>query len=258
MQKKTDGKTMGAAEAAGSGEVLIPAVHPFQGEAPGELPSKLPDEPHGAHSHPTHGNHRGDHGDHHGGDQASDPAGAQTGVEVAPDAAVNADGRAEDVDEGAGADAEAAAAQAKMNFLEQHCLRLLRLVLGDKPEIICQDKSLPGTPDFYIPKLKLVVMVDGSFWHGGRGERMRRVAIRFLADDNTKKASFWSDKALTNRERDKRVNKELRAMGLKVVRLKEEKLREDARDPLGYVSRAIHLCLLPSINAHRPDRKDRL
>ena len=142
-----------------------------------------------------------------------------------------------------------AAAAVKMNLLERRCLGLLRMALGPRVEIVCQEGTLPGRPDFYIAKFRLVVFVDGIFWHPGKGQRMRRVALHFLAKDDEDKSHFWFKKAETNERRDRQVNRELRELGLKVVRLKEERLREDARDPLGYVSKALGLALSASVAA---------
>lgn len=54
-------------------------------------------------------------------------------------------------------------------------------------------RDLPGTPDVYVPRLRLAIFVNGCFWHGhtcsrGRGARMN--------------ATFWAAKIAANRKRD--------------------------------------------------------
>lgn len=71
--------------------------------------------------------------------------------------------------------------------------------------------KLPGTPDFAWPKKCLVVFVDGCFWHG---------CPRCYRAPATNK-SFWRQKLKSNKARDRRVAKELRRMGWRVMRVWE-------------------------------------
>lgn len=69
-------------------------------------------------------------------------------------------------------------------------------------------RDLPGTPDIVLPARRCVIFVNGCFWHGhacGRGQ---------LPVTN---AAFWKDKIRENRERDKRVRRELRKLGWRVL-----------------------------------------
>lgn len=76
--------------------------------------------------------------------------------------------------------------------------------------------SLPGRPDFTFSKLKLTVFVDGCFWHGcPRCYRAPKSQV-----------SYWSQKILRNRSRDKRVNRQLKKTGWKVLRLWECELEK--------------------------------
>lgn len=130
----------------------------------------------------------------------------------------------------------------RLNKLETFTLGVLRRVLGSEVEIVSQAVGLPGTPDFFIPSLRLVVMVDGDFWHPGRREKMLSLGLRLIAKGEAERGQFWLEKASANRARDKELNKELKAMGLAVVRLKESRLNSP-QGALGYVSRAIALSL---------------
>lgn len=71
-------------------------------------------------------------------------------------------------------------------------------------------QKLPGTPDFRIVGAKVVLFVDGIFWHGRDGwEKLK---------------PFWSAKIQRNVQRDGEVNKTLAERGWKVIRVWEDEL----------------------------------
>ncbi len=79
-------------------------------------------------------------------------------------------------------------------------------------------KRLMGKPDMVFPRKRVVIFVDGCFWHG-------------CADCN--KASklsgqFWTEKIATNQERDQRVTVILQAEGWTVLRIPEHDVRAKA------------------------------
>ncbi len=77
---------------------------------------------------------------------------------------------------------------------------------------------LPGRPDLAFPAARLAVFVDGCFWHGcPRHHRLPRT-----------RRAFWSAKVATNRRRDRRVDRQLRARGWSVMRIWEHALRRGA------------------------------
>lgn len=70
--------------------------------------------------------------------------------------------------------------------------------------------KMVGNPDFTMPKKKIAVFIDGDFWHGyDYQERRRKLPV------------YWKEKIKKNMERDKRINKELRKLGWKVIRIWE-------------------------------------
>lgn len=69
-------------------------------------------------------------------------------------------------------------------------------------------KSLPGTPDIVFSRLKIVIFVNGCFWHGH--------ACRLGTRPKTREA-FWADKIETNKLRDNRKNDELASRGWRVL-----------------------------------------
>jgi DNA mismatch endonuclease (patch repair protein) len=84
------------------------------------------------------------------------------------------------------------------------------------------DKRYPGHPDLVFPKYRTVVFVHGCFWHLHEGCRYARIP-----EDH---AAYWSEKLLKNRERDRKEQEELRAMGWKVIVVWECSLRGKDRE----------------------------
>ena len=75
---------------------------------------------------------------------------------------------------------------------------------------------LPGKPDFAWPAQKVIVFVDGCFWHGhdcGKNVRPRT------------NAQEWREKISNNKRRDRRVASQLRRRGWSVLRIWECRLR---------------------------------
>lgn len=82
-------------------------------------------------------------------------------------------------------------------------------------------RSLPGRPDLVLPRWHTVIFVHGCFWH--RHSKCRRATVPKI------RASFWADKFAKNRERDRRVVKQLRAAGWRVVVIWECETLDPAR-----------------------------
>lgn len=82
---------------------------------------------------------------------------------------------------------------------------------------IGHDSGLPGKPDFIFPRIRLAIFLDGCFWHGCRRCRSIPVTNR----------TFWANKIKTNRTRDRRVDKSLRALGWSVTRIWEHDLKKN-------------------------------
>lgn len=77
-------------------------------------------------------------------------------------------------------------------------------------------KTLPGSPDAVFTKEKVAVFIDGDFWHGYRFPSWQH-----------KLNDFWKQKIRTNRERDRKNFRRLRAMGWQVIRVWQHQIRED-------------------------------
>lgn len=83
---------------------------------------------------------------------------------------------------------------------------------------------LPGSPDFAFPRARVVVFVDGCFWHSCPRH------LRLPAHNR----AYWIGKIDRNRRRDIRIGRALRALGWSVVRIWEHALKDS-----GARSRAI-------------------
>lgn len=82
-------------------------------------------------------------------------------------------------------------------------------------------KDLPGKPDLVFPSRKAIIFVHGCFWH----------QHRTCCDGHTPKSrtEYWIPKLNRNIERDKRVRRELRALGWRVLVVWECELKSPER-----------------------------
>lgn len=87
-------------------------------------------------------------------------------------------------------------------------------------------RHVEGTPDFIFPKYKTAIFVDGCFWHGCP-------KCRTYPKTN---ARFWKEKIDVNRNRDKKVKKQLIRDGWKVLRFWEHEIK---RNPNRVVRRIV-------------------
>lgn len=81
--------------------------------------------------------------------------------------------------------------------------------------------KLPGKPDIVFARYRVAVFCDGDFWHG------RDWAVR--KRDFRRNKQFWVTKIERNRARDRKVSRELRAMGWTVLRLWGSEIERDVR-----------------------------
>lgn len=91
-----------------------------------------------------------------------------------------------------------------------------------------RNQPLFGKPDFTFRCERVAVFVDGCFWHGCPKCYKRPSSNR----------EFWDAKVAANRKRDRRVGRELRAAGWRVVRVWQHQLKKSAQ-VAGKISRAL-------------------
>lgn len=99
-------------------------------------------------------------------------------------------------------------------LLVHSLLRSLRI------RFIPNDRSIPGSPDAYIPRRRIAIFTDGRFWHDPEYAR-RRVRPHHTTD--------FLAKAIRNRARDRRQNAQLKAMQITVIRIWDSSLTGKAR-----------------------------
>lgn len=80
-----------------------------------------------------------------------------------------------------------------------------------------RNQKVFGKPDFTFWKQRVVIFVDGCFWHG--------CPVHATKPKNN--AEFWEKKLGKNKERDQTVNDELVKRGWRVIRIWEHELRDD-------------------------------
>jgi DNA mismatch endonuclease (patch repair protein) len=90
-------------------------------------------------------------------------------------------------------------------------------------------QAFPGRPDFVFAAARVVIFVDGDFWHGWRFPQWRN-----------KLSEKWEAKIELNCRHDARNRQTLRRMGWKVVRLWEHQIERDMSSCLKKVLSAFH------------------
>jgi DNA mismatch endonuclease (patch repair protein) len=106
---------------------------------------------------------------------------------------------------------------------------LLALLKRDKITGWRRHLALPGKPDFAFTKQKVAVFVDGCFWHGCPKCYTRPKSNR----------KFWDKKREDNMTRDKRVNRQLRQQGWKVIRIWQHSLQKSPQSCLNRILRSV-------------------
>ena len=78
---------------------------------------------------------------------------------------------------------------------------------------------LIGKPDFAFPKARVILFVDGCFWHGHNCRNLTP----------SQNSDYWQAKIARNIARDVRVAAELEGKGWRVLRVWECELKDPAR-----------------------------
>lgn len=91
-----------------------------------------------------------------------------------------------------------------------------------------RNSLLPGRPDFVFTGERVAIFVDGCFWHGCKCKQLPK-----------SNRAFWSNKIQTNHTRDRRVTCQLRALGWKVVRVREHRLKKHPASIIARVAYAL-------------------
>lgn len=90
--------------------------------------------------------------------------------------------------------------------------------------------KLPGKPDIVFTRKKVVVFVDGCFWH--------KCPVCFRPPETN--AEFWDEKLQKNVERDLKVTKELEDLGWTVLRFWEHEVKKTPEDVVARILLALN------------------
>ena len=97
-----------------------------------------------------------------------------------------------------------------------------------------------GTPDFALPKFKIAIFCDSSFWHG-----YKNMTTKIHSFKSNKE--FWQNKIENNIERDKEVNSELKKQEWTVLRFWDFQIKENLSDCVDKVKSVLNLKRLTTI-----------
>ena len=89
-------------------------------------------------------------------------------------------------------------------------------------------RGLPGRPDLVFAAVRVVVFVDGDFWHGWRFPAWKETV-----------GPYWQQKIQRNRERDRRNAQRLRRRGWHVIRIWGHQVRQELEAVTSKVARAL-------------------
>jgi DNA mismatch endonuclease (patch repair protein) len=92
-------------------------------------------------------------------------------------------------------------------------------------------KKLPGKPDLVFFQYKLIIFIDGEFWHGYNWVE-KKIQIKSNRD-------FWIPKIERNMQRDKENYKLLFELGWSVIRFWEHEIRKNIEDCISQVENYI-------------------
>lgn len=76
--------------------------------------------------------------------------------------------------------------------------------------------KLPGRPDIVFSRARVIVFVDGDFWHGYRFPSWK-----------DKLSDFWKKKIAKTRDRDTKNRRKLRKTGWQVIRFWQHEIERD-------------------------------
>jgi len=105
------------------------------------------------------------------------------------------------------------AIRSRGNKSTENAVRYRMIQAGLRGWKLCPGE-LPGKPDLVFEAAKLVVFLDGCYWHG----------CPKCYRPPTSNTSYWYEKFQRNKARDRRVGRLLRREGWRVVRIWEHEI----------------------------------
>lgn len=77
--------------------------------------------------------------------------------------------------------------------------------------------NIPGKPDIVFVSKRIVIFLDGDFWHGYNWKNLGKVPPK----------EYWQEKIQKNIDRDKKYNKQLKKEGWVVLRFWEHEIKKN-------------------------------
>lgn len=94
-------------------------------------------------------------------------------------------------------------------------------------------RKLPGSPDIVIRKYKIVIFVDGEFWHGKDWEQKK--------EKLKNNRSYWIEKIEENMARDRRVDEQYSREDWTVLRFWSKQVEKELDWCVGSVMAAVEM-----------------
>ncbi|MCL2879231.1 MAG: very short patch repair endonuclease [Treponema sp.] len=100
--------------------------------------------------------------------------------------------------------------------------------------------KLFGKPDIAIKKYKLVIFIDGDFWHGNNW-RIRNLPS--FESELAKYSEFWKKKILANVTRDRKVNEYYSSINWRVLRFWQSDIEKNLNGCIIKTIKTIRSCV---------------
>lgn len=117
-------------------------------------------------------------------------------------------------------------------------IMLRRAMWGTGLRYVTHARELPGTPDVVFRGARVVVFVDGDYWHGRALVERGPLALKRTL--RTPNRAFWIAKIVRNAERDRQQTAELESLGWTVLRVWERDVLRSPRKAAAKVRRVLH------------------
>lgn len=92
---------------------------------------------------------------------------------------------------------------------------------------------LPGKPDIVFPRERIVIFIDGDFWHGRNWVELEKKLL------HRANAEYWIAKILYNRTRDQEQREGLEKQGWTVIRFWETDITKNIEEAVETVIMAL-------------------
>ncbi len=89
--------------------------------------------------------------------------------------------------------------------------------------------NLPGKPDLVFTKKKIVIFIDGCFWH----------KCPFCFQEPATHKEFWMKKIQSNVDRDQKVSEQLASEGWTVLRFWEHEVRKTPEEIIKKIAESL-------------------